>query len=90
MQQNNLAKITLKTKHIHEFIYEPGAVAVVSKSAFSPSTSKKVPRPGGEPGIFLFFIYFLSFKQCLRPLGHCAPHLSILKPFMGFFIFGEL
>ena len=35
---------------------------------------KKVPRPGGEPGIFWFFVYFLSLKQRLRPLGYCAPH----------------
>ena len=38
----------------------------------------KVPRPGGEPGIFWFFIYFLSLKQRLRPLGCCAPLLKII------------
>ena len=34
----------------------------------------KVPRSGGEPEIFWIFVYFLSLKQCLRPLGYCAPH----------------
>ena len=36
---------------------------------------KKVPRPGagGEPGIFLVFVYFISLKQRLRPLGYSAP-----------------
>jgi len=33
----------------------------------------KVPRPEGEPGIFLVFVYFLSPKQCLRPRSNCAP-----------------
>ena len=36
----------------------------------------KVPRPGGEPGIFLVFVYFLSLKQCLIPLGYCAPFIE--------------
>ena len=27
---------------------------------------------GGEPGIFLIFVYFLSQLQRLRPLGYCA------------------
>ena len=28
---------------------------------------------GGEPGIFLIFVYFLSQLQRLRPLSYCAP-----------------
>ena len=31
---------------------------------------------GGEPGIFLNFVYFLSQMQRLRPLGYCAPNLD--------------
>ena len=34
----------------------------------------KVPRPGANLGSFWFFVYFLSLKQRLRPLGYCAPH----------------
>ena len=34
----------------------------------------KVPRSGGEPGIFLIFSFIFSHKQRLRPLGYCAPH----------------
>ena len=33
----------------------------------------KVPRSGGEPGISLIIVYFLSQMQRLRPLGYCAP-----------------
>ena len=36
----------------------------------------RLPRPGGEPGIFLGY-YFLSQMQCLRPLGYCAPYLFL-------------
>ena len=28
---------------------------------------------GGETGIFLVSVYFLSQKQLLRPLGYCGP-----------------
>ena len=40
----------------------------------------RLPRPGGKPGIFMVFIYFLSRLQCLRPLGYCA------TPFPRFFV----
>ena len=39
---------------------------------------KRLPRPGGEPGIFFIFIYFLYQLQCLRPLDYCAPHKVII------------
>ena len=43
----------------------------------------KVPRLGGELGIFMIFVYFLSQLQRLRPLGYCAPVrlLAILEPY---------
>ena len=39
--------------------------------------------PGGEPGIFLVFVYFLSQKQCLRPLNYC----TLLYPIFVFHTF---
>ena len=38
----------------------------------SPSTFWKIAQARGEPGIFGFFIYFLSHEQRPRPLGCCA------------------
>ena len=34
---------------------------------------KRCPGRGANLGSFWFFIYFLSLKQRLRPLGYCAP-----------------
>ena len=49
-----------------------------------------MPRPGGgggEPRIFFLFVYFLSLKQCLRPLGYCAPfHKASLHLFTIFIL----
>ena len=40
---------------------------------------KSLPGQGGEPGIFLTFVYFLSSWQRLRPLGYCSLHSLSLK-----------
>ena len=34
---------------------------------------RRFPRPGRQTWDLLVFVYFLSLKQCLRPLGYCAP-----------------
>ena len=39
----------------------------------TPAFFKFARARGGEPGIFLIFVYFLTAKQRLRPLGHCSP-----------------
>ena len=46
---------------------------------------KKVPRPGGRTWDLLVFVYFLSLKQRLRPLGYCAP-LCCCKDKHSFFM----
>ena len=38
-----------------------------------------LPRPGGEQGIFLVFVYFLSQQRHLRPLGYGNPKFFILN-----------
>ena len=45
-----------------------------SVPSFGESIFLKVAQAGGvNLGSFWFFLYFLSQKQCLRPLGYCAP-----------------
>ena len=36
-----------------------------------------LPGPGGEPGIFFIFVYFLSTQQRLRPLNYCSPQMPL-------------
>ena len=43
----------------------------------------KVPRSGGEPGIFLSFSFIFSHKQRLRPLGYCAPNYPCVFLHLG-------
>ena len=45
-----------------------------------------MPRPGGEPGIFLWFSFIFSLKQRLRPLGYCAPLKQLKKVWMTNFL----
>ena len=37
----------------------------------------KGAQAGGRTWDLLVFVYFLSLKQRLRPLGYCAPHLLL-------------
>ena len=54
-----------------------------SRSALPTTTAPvfnffKGAQIGGEPGIFLIFVYFLSQLQRLRPLGYCA-HQTFIR-----------
>ena len=49
----------------------------VKKQCLLVSFLKRLPRLGANLGSFWSFVYFLSQKQSLRPLGYCPPPSSV-------------